>query len=249
MRRYFEYVLQSEVDHRLATQLQVLEAQPSGLYLDCGCHAGLNSVRLATRIGTRRAVGAEYNERMAHEARDRGLLALRCDVNQPLPFRDQVFNVVTALDIIEHIVETHLFVRELYRVIAPGGYLILDTPNLASWHNVFALVLGIQPFSGPNITTMLDADLAMVRRMHRHDHQYNEDEEIEDREEPELRRHIVVLAYRSAVKLLRREGFVIEQARGFGYLPFPPPLAKWLAMIDPAHAHHMLIKARKAESH
>jgi SAM-dependent methyltransferase len=175
----------------------------------------------------------------------RGLAAVRCDANKPLPFRDGTFDVVTALDVIEHIVETNTFVNELYRIVAPGGYLILDTPNLASWHNIFALVLGIQPFSGPNITTMLDADLDIVRAMHRRAHQFCEEGEIEDENEPELRRHIVVLAYRSALKLLRHVGFVIEQARGFGYIPFPSFMARLLSHIDPVHAHHMLVKARK----
>lgn len=247
LRRYLQHILEGEVNWRLKAQLQVLEAGQSRLYLDCGCHAGYNAMRLAARIGTQRVVGADYYERLLAGARARGLAALRCDINKPLPFCDGAFDIVTALDVIEHIVETALFVQELYRVIAPGGYLILDTPNLASWHNIFALVLGIQPFSRPNITTMLDADLGVVQAMHRHDRQFDEDGEVDDRDEPELRRHFVVLAYRSAVNLLRREGSVVEQALGFGYIPFPPPLAGLLAFIDPAHAHHMLIKVRKPE--
>lgn len=245
MRGYLERILQSEVDRRLAAQREVLEPDTEAMYLDCGCHGGLNSARLADRIGTRHRLGADFNEPLLCEAHQRGLAVLRCDVNRPLPFREGSFKVITALDLIEHIIETNLFVRELYRVLAPGGYLILDTPNLASWHNILALVLGIQPFSGPNITTMLDADLDVVRAMHRHDHQFSEQGEIEDTREPELRRHIVVLAYRSALKLLRREGFSIQQASGFGYIPFPLQIARWLSKIDPAHAHHMLIKARK----
>jgi SAM-dependent methyltransferase len=205
----------------------------------------LNSTRLAQRIGTRRIVGIDYNERMLLGALGRGIAAARCDVNKPLPFHEGAFTVVTALDVIEHIVETSTFTAELYRVIAPGGYLIIDTPNLASWHNVFALVLGIQPFSGPNITTMIDADLDIVRSMHRRAHQFEEGGEISDDSERELRRHLVVLAYRSALKLLRQQGFRIELGLGFGYLPFPPFLAGLLSRLDPAHSHHMVIKARK----
>lgn len=248
VRRYLDYILQAEVKRRLAAQLDALETNEAALYLDCGCHAGLNTTRLARHIGTRRMVGADYNDRMLLGAHKRGLAIVRCDVNKPLPFRDGSFNVITALDLIEHIVETSTFVKELFRVSTLGGYVVLDTPNLASWHNIFALVLGIQPFSGPNITTMLDAGLAVVRAMHRRDHEFNEEGEIVDDEEPELRRHIVVLAYRSALQLLRHEGFKIEQALGFGYIPFPPLVARVLARIDPAHAHHMLFKARKTSA-
>lgn len=245
MRQYLEYILQGAVERRLAAQVESLEPNSNALLLDCGCHAGLNTQRLAKKIGTCRAVGVDYNERMLPDALDRGVTAARCDLNRPFPFPAATFDVITAFDVIEHLVETRLFASEVYRVLAPGGYLLMDTPNLASWHNVFALVLGIQPFSGPNITTMLDADLAVVRQIHRHDHQMNEDGVIEDQEETELRRHIVVLAFRSAVNLLRREGFVIERSMGFGYIPFPPPLARLLVRLDAAHGHHMFIKARK----
>ncbi len=244
--RYLDYVLQGEVQRRLAARFAMLESEEGGLLLDCGCHAGEHSLQLAKRISPTRVFGLDYNERMLSGARKRGLFVVRCDVNKLLPFSDNSFNVVTAFDLIEHIVETETFVKELYRVIAPGGYLILDTPNLASWHNIVALVLGIQPFSGPNITTMLDSDLEVVRGMHRRAHQLNEAGEIAGTSEPELYRHIVVLAFRSALSLLRREGFVIEEARGFGYMPFPPFMARWLSRLDPAHAHHMLIKSRKS---
>lgn len=233
------------MERRLKAQLEILEVDKSELYLDCGCHAGFNSFRLAQGIGTHRIIGVDYNERMLLGALQRGVAVAQCDVNKPLPFQSGIFNVITALDVIEHIIETSTFAGELYRTIAPGGYLILDTPNLASWHNILGLLLGIQPFSGPNITSMLDADLDIVRAMHRRAHQFPEEGVVVDTEEPELHRHIVVLAYRSAIKLLRSKGFVIEEAAGFGYIPFPPFLAQWLCRLDPAHAHHMLIKARK----
>jgi SAM-dependent methyltransferase len=245
LRRYLDYVLQAEVKERLDCQVQVLETDAHALYLDVGCHAGQNTQRLAGRIGTERVIGIDYNERMISSERKRGVAGVRCDVNQPLPFRNNSFSVITALDVIEHIVATNTFTQELYRVLMPGGYLVLDTPNLASWHNVFALLLGIQPFSGPNITTMIDADLDVVRAMHRQAHKFPEEGEIADEEEPELRRHIVVLAFRSAVRLLRRQEFVIEKALGFGYIPLPPRLARFFSRLDPAHAHHIFIKAHK----
>jgi ubiquinone/menaquinone biosynthesis C-methylase UbiE len=245
VRRYLDYSLQGEIDRRLMAQLTMLDADEAALYVDCGCHAGYNTLRLSQRIGTQRIIGVDFNERILGDARERGLAGVRCDVNKSLPFRECSVNVITALDVIEHLVETRTFIRELYRVLTPGGYLVLDTPNLASWHNVLALVIGIQPFSGPNITTMLDAELDVVRRIHRAAHQAPEEGEIVDENERELRRHIVVLAYRSLIKLLKHEGFVVEQAQGFGYLPFPPFLAWLLSSLDPVHAHHMLIKARK----
>jgi SAM-dependent methyltransferase len=49
-----------------------------------------------------------------------------------LPFKDAVFNFVIIKHVIEHLVHPEKGVAELGRVMAPGGTLIMATPNLAS---------------------------------------------------------------------------------------------------------------------
>jgi SAM-dependent methyltransferase len=155
-------------------------------------------------------------------------------------------DVIIASDVLEHLANPYVFVGEMYRVLRPGGYVVLDTPNLASWHNIFALLVGVQPFSGPNITTMDDADVELVRQMHHSTVYVSEEQQPEDSRH-ELARHIVVVAYLSLLKLCERWGFQIEQALGFGYYPLPVPLARIFQRLDPRHTHHVLIKARKPQ--
>jgi SAM-dependent methyltransferase len=52
----------------------------------------------------------------------------------PLPYADARFDLVVSMDVIEHLDAAALlpWVRELYRVLAPGGLLFLTTPNYAS---------------------------------------------------------------------------------------------------------------------
>lgn len=45
-----------------------------------------------------------------------------------LPFKDNYFDIVTCLDVIEHVKEDEDYLEELYRVLSPGGYLVLFTP-------------------------------------------------------------------------------------------------------------------------
>jgi SAM-dependent methyltransferase len=51
---------------------------------------------------------------------------------QPLPYPDARFDLVVAMDVIEHLPEPLPWLRELVRVTRPGGHLFLTTPNYAS---------------------------------------------------------------------------------------------------------------------
>ena len=46
----------------------------------------------------------------------------------PLPFRDQVFDGIIATEVLEHVPDPAATFREFYRVLRPGGKVILSTP-------------------------------------------------------------------------------------------------------------------------
>jgi SAM-dependent methyltransferase len=53
--------------------------------------------------------------------------------------------VLLLNQVIEHLVDTDGLVREVRRVLVPGGVLLLSTPNLAAWFNRILLFGGVQP--------------------------------------------------------------------------------------------------------
>ncbi|WP_421831930.1 class I SAM-dependent methyltransferase [Limnobacter sp.] len=57
------------------------------------------------------------------------------DANQPLPFANGYFDAVCSIEGIEHLENPTQFVRELYRVLTPGGYCVLSTPNVDSYRS------------------------------------------------------------------------------------------------------------------
>lgn len=48
----------------------------------------------------------------------------------PLAFDDNVFDAAITFQVVEHIKDDHAFIKEIHRVLKPGGKLIITTPNI-----------------------------------------------------------------------------------------------------------------------
>jgi SAM-dependent methyltransferase len=93
--------------------------------LDVGCGAG-NMIHHLARYG--RVRGIEVDARPVKIAQARGYDVRHGDATQAIPFPDASFDLVTALDVIEHVEADENILREAYRVLKPGGYLLITTP-------------------------------------------------------------------------------------------------------------------------
>jgi SAM-dependent methyltransferase len=93
--------------------------------LDAGCGTGINLKNL-------QIIGDVYGLDISMDAlifsRIRGLHSLICGSVDKLPIRDGIFDLVLALDVIEHIDEDISAIKELNRVLKPGGCLIISVP-------------------------------------------------------------------------------------------------------------------------
>ncbi len=95
--------------------------------LDAGCGSGRNMVALARR-GT--VTGVELASQSLEVARARGLgPVLPGSLDEPLPFGDGAFDLALALDVLEHVRDDGAALRELARVVAPGGRLLVTVPQ------------------------------------------------------------------------------------------------------------------------
>ena len=62
---------------------------------------------------------------------------------QLLPYNSNTFDAVTAIEIIEHINNPHLFIEELHRVTKKGGLVIITSPNVENWYmRIYYLLTG-----------------------------------------------------------------------------------------------------------
>ena len=63
------------------------------------------------------------------------------DLNIPLPGHDNAFDVVVAAEVIEHLENPRFMMREIFRILRPGGTAIVTTPNNESWRSLIALLI------------------------------------------------------------------------------------------------------------
>jgi 2-polyprenyl-3-methyl-5-hydroxy-6-metoxy-1,4-benzoquinol methylase len=63
------------------------------------------------------------------------------DLNEPMQGYDGGFDVVIAAEVIEHLENPRFTVRELARLLKPGGTAIVSTPNNESWRSFVALAV------------------------------------------------------------------------------------------------------------
>jgi ubiquinone/menaquinone biosynthesis C-methylase UbiE len=94
--------------------------------LEIGCGTGLILERV-TAVATR-AVGIDLSSGMAGVSRRKGLEAVNAVVGA-LPFPDNAFDVVYSCKVLAHVPDIRAGLREVARVLRPGGHAFLEFYN------------------------------------------------------------------------------------------------------------------------
>ena len=97
----------------------------SGKILDAGCGTGL-----ILRHLPKGSIGVDINPRNIKKAKEHapGAKVIKADIEK-LPFRDNTYSTIVCTEVIEHQPNPLPAIKELKRVLAPGGVLIGSTPS------------------------------------------------------------------------------------------------------------------------
>lgn len=219
--RWAEAMFDQAMALNLANVERALHAvPPGGRLLDLGCDDGLRTLQFATASRAGEIHGVELDSDSAAAARAKGITVVEADLNERLPFSDEMFDAVVSNQVIEHLADTDVFVAEIGRVLRPRGLAVVSTENLASWHNIAALALGWQPFSLSNVTSKR-AGLGNPLAIHR-------DEDVGR----DLWQHMKVFSYLGLCELLEAHGLTVRATLAAGYYPLPAAVGR----LEPRHA-------------
>ncbi len=97
---------------------------PGGSVLDVGVGLG----RVLGPLTQYRRFGVDLSLDYLRHAGEAGI-EVACARAESLPFADGVFDTVITADVLEHVFDLNLALRELIRVLKPGGCLIIRVPN------------------------------------------------------------------------------------------------------------------------
>jgi SAM-dependent methyltransferase len=75
------------------------------------------------------AEGVDVSEDALAFCRERGLDKVKLGAGEELPYEDGTFDLVTAFDVVEHMDDDLAGLREMRRVLRPGGHVLLFVPT------------------------------------------------------------------------------------------------------------------------
>jgi len=110
--------------------------------LDVGCGAGLLAEPLA-RLGAK-VIGVDASPEVIAVARGHAAtmgLAIDYRVGDVQALEGQ-FDLVTAMEVIEHVADPAAFLKALAKRLASGGLLVMSTPNATGWSKLLMITVG-----------------------------------------------------------------------------------------------------------
>lgn len=215
--------------------LSLITPKKNSKLVDLGCGDGRLTLLFAEKAKANGITGVESGE-IKRLINSKKIKVVSANLNHPLPFKDNSFDIVVSHFSLEHLYNTDVFIKETRRILKKGGYTVVATDNLASWPNILSLLAGWQPFS--SAYGVADKPLG-------NPFAGSGDFVVEEGDSLGELSHNKVLSYQTIHEAYVEYGFKVNKMLGVGYFPFFGALSRFFCSFDARHAHLLLIKATK----
>jgi SAM-dependent methyltransferase len=200
---YDQYILREKplpLDDRIDRVLRALPAE-IGRLLDIGCGPGRNLEAIHRVRPGADLHGIDIGRGVEGVLQELGFTGHQCDASEKIPYPDAFFDAVVCGEVIEHVVDTDNLLREVRRVLIPGGTLIITTPNLAYAVNRIMLLFGLQPFF---------SETSMQCNLGRRFSFLGQGNEVQG--------HLRIFTLPALLDILRLNGFQVQSTTGYRWI-------------------------------
>lgn len=187
--------------------------------IDLGCgHGGLAKL-FGYSLGFKEIHGIDRESQRLSDSKERGLQIYELNLEEnSFPFPNNSFDLVTSFGVLEHLTYYDNIIKETHRILKNTGIFLLSAPNLGSWVDRVALLLGHQP---------RNLEISRFKIVGVHNLYHSQFKKLRPVG------HISTCTLRAIEELLKHYGFRIEDCWGTGIVPQPGYKQKlFLKIID-----------------
>ena len=210
--------------------ISILKGFSAETLLDLGSGDGSTTQPIAKALNAKKVICVDHETKFMKKAQEFGYKTIASDLNKKIQLKSNSIDFIVTNQVIEHIARTDTFVSEISRILKKGGKAVICTPNLASWHNIGALVLGYQPFS-----SQVSDEAFIGNPLH----------PLYNQKIHEYQAHLRLFTKKSLIDICTLHKLKPINFRGIGFYPFKHKIASFLAHIDPIHSAYLLLMVQK----
>lgn len=131
--------------------------------LDIGCGPG-NTLDRLRDFG--QCVGVDYSPDAARFCQERGYSEILVADAQTLPIADGTFDLVVSLDVMEHLENDAIAAKEVFRVLKPGGLLVMTVPSyMLLWGDHDEMYLHKRRYRLPQVRVLVEGAGFQMRKL------------------------------------------------------------------------------------